>query len=177
MPERLTRVGLVSSFGPYDRPGATDGMDRMNKVSLFMAHRMPWAVIRWMTGKMEKAFAKDPEGTARRRFSSLPPPDQAALSDEHATDMLLASMTESFRPGAAGSAWEGRLLTRPWGFELEDVTVPVLMWQGDADVNCPLSTATHLSSAIPNASLTVLPDKGHFFILEQWGAIIRELVD
>ncbi len=176
IPERITTVGLVSSFGPYDRPGATAGMDRFNKVALAMARRMPWAVTRWMTGAMGRAFTKDPEGTARRRFASAPAPDQQALSDQRATDMLLASMQESFRAGSDGSAWEARLFTLPWGFRLQDIAVPVALWHGDADINSPIGTGEYLSRTIPDASLTVLPGEGHFFIMKRWGEINRQLI-
>ena len=37
IPERVTAVELISSAGPYDRPAATAGMDRTNKVALAMA--------------------------------------------------------------------------------------------------------------------------------------------
>ena len=177
IPERLSAVGLVSSFGPYDRPGATAGMDRFNKVALAMARRMPWAITRRMTQMMGRAFAKGPEGTARRRFASSPAPDQRALSDPQATEMLIASMVESFRPGSDGSAWEARLFTRPWGFRLQDIAIPVALWHGDADMNSPLGNGEYLSQTIPHATLTVLPDHGHFFILQYWGEIVRQLAE
>lgn len=175
IPERLTAVGLVSSFGPYDRPGATEGMDRFNKVTLATMRHMPWALTQRLTGMMGRAFAKDPEGTAGRRFASSPAPDQKALSDPRATDMLLASMIESFRPGSDGSAWEARLFTRPWGFPLQDIAIPVTLWHGDADANSPLNTGEYLARTIPDASLTVFSDEGHFFILTRWGEITRHL--
>ena len=177
IPERLTAVGLISSFGPPNQPAATAGMDRSNKMAFAMARRVPWAVNRRLMRTMGRTFTKDPEGTARRRFASLPASDQRALDDRQATDMLLASMVESFQPGSDGSAWELRLLTRPWGFRLQDIAIPVALWHGDADINSPLANATHLSGAIPTASLTVLPDEGHFFILKRWGEIIRHLID
>ena len=175
IPERLTAVGLISSFGPPDQPAATAGMDRSNKMAFAMARRMPWAVNRQLMRMMGRTFTKDPEGTARRRFASLPASDQRALDDDQATDMLLASMVESLRPGSDGSAWELRLLTRPWGFRLQDIGIPVALWHGDADVNCPLATGRYLSHTIPDASMTVLPGEGHFLILKHWGDIIRQL--
>ena len=175
IPEQLTAVGVVSAVGPYDRPAATAGMDRFNKIALVMARRMPWAVTRQLTRMMGRTFAKDPEGAAQRRFASSPAPDQEALSDPQARALLLASMMESFRAGSDGSAWEARLLTLPWGLDPQDISVPVTLWHGDADANSPLATATYLSRAIPDASLTVFPDEGHFFILKRWGAIIRQL--
>ena len=176
IPERLTAVGLISSFGPYDRPGATAGMDRSSKMALAMARRVPWAVNRQLMRMMGRTFTKDPEGTARRRFTSLPAPDQHALSDRQATEMLLASMVESFPAGSDGSAWELRLLTRPWGFRLHDIAVPVALWHGDGDINSPLATGSYLSHTLPDASLTVLPGEGHFLILKRWGEIIRRLI-
>ncbi len=79
-PERLTAVGLVSSFGPYDRPAATAGMDRFNKVALAMARRMPWAVNRHLMRMMGRTFTKDPEVAARRRFASSPASDQQLVA-------------------------------------------------------------------------------------------------
>jgi pimeloyl-ACP methyl ester carboxylesterase len=124
---------------------------------------------------MGRAFTKDPGGTARRRFSSMPAADQQALRDPRATDMLIASMAESFRTGSDGSAWELRLMTHSWGFRLQDIAVPVALWHGDADINSPIATAAYLSDTIPDASLTVLPGEGHFLILKRWGEIIRQL--
>jgi pimeloyl-ACP methyl ester carboxylesterase len=175
IPERLTAAGLISSAGPHDRPGATAGMDRTNKVALAMARRMPWAVNRQLLRMMGRTFTKDPEGTARRRFASMPAADQQALGDRPATDMLIASMVESFRAGSDGSAWELRLMTLSWGFRLQDIAVPVALWHGDADINSPIATAAYLSDTIPDASLTVLPGEGHFLILNHWGEIIRQL--
>jgi pimeloyl-ACP methyl ester carboxylesterase len=177
IPERLTRVGLISSFGPYDRPAATADMDRFNKIALAMARRMPWALTRRLTQMMGRTFTRDPEGTAQRRFASLPDPDRQALSEPSARDMLLASMVESFRAGSDGSAWEARLMTLPWGFDLRDIAVPVALWHGDADINSPLAAANYLSHTIPNASLTVFPDEGHFHILKHWGEMIGQLTD
>ena len=175
IPERLTAVGLISSAGPYDRPAATAGMDRGNKVALAMARRMPWAVNRQLMRLMGRTFTKDPEGTSRRRFASMPACDRQALDDRKATDMLLASMVESFRAGSDGSAWELKLMTRPWGFRLQDIAIPVALWHGDADINSPIATGSYLSHTIPDASLTVLPGEGHFLILKHWGEIIRQL--
>ena len=177
IPERLTGVGVISSLGPHDRPGATAGMDRFNKVALAMSRRLPWAVNRRLMAMMGRVFTRDPEGAAQRRFASLPSPDRHALSDRRAADMLLASMVESFRAGSDGSAWEARLLTLPWGFALQDIAIPVALWHGDADINSPLAAATYLSRTIPNASLTVFPDEGHFLILKHWGEFIRQLSD
>lgn len=133
--------------------------------------------VRNVMAMMGRIFTGDPEGAAQRRFASLPAPDRQALSDPRAVDILLASMVKRFRAGSDGSAWEARLLTLPWGFGLQDITVPVALWPGDADVDSPLAAATYLSRTIPSASLTVFPDEGYVLILKRWRELIRQLTD
>ncbi len=71
------------------------------------------------------------------------------------------------------------LFTRPWGFSLRDVRVPVHFWQGDADQLVPFSHGTHQAALVPGAGFSLREDEGHLgafdaagdaieFILSQW---------
>ena len=175
IPDRLSAAGLISSFAPYDRPDSTAGMARFNKIALWMARRMPFGFARQFMRIQGRALRSDPEKTARRMLSSLPEADRAALSDAPAVEMLLPSMSEAYRNGADGAAWEGAMLTRPWGFRLQDIAIPVEMWHGEADVNDPLQCAEYLRDSIPHAHATTFPGEGHFLILKRWGEILAQL--
>jgi pimeloyl-ACP methyl ester carboxylesterase len=54
------------------------------------------------------------------------------------------------------------LFGRHWGFELADIKVPVFIWHGDADHVVPYGQGQHLARTIGSASLTTVPDLGHF---------------
>jgi len=58
------------------------------------------------------------------------------------------------------------LFTRPWGFSLRDIDVPVDFWQGDADPLVPFSHGAHQSALVPASSLTLRPGEGHLGGLE-----------
>lgn len=172
IPDRLTAVGLISSFAPYDRPGSTAGMARSVKLALWLARWMPYGFARQFMKIQGKALRSDPKTTSGRMLSSLPESDQDALSDPRALEMLLPSMTEAYRYGADGAAWEGAMLTRPWGFAPRDIAIPVQIWHGEADVNDPLQCGEFLRDSIPLTHATTFPGEGHFLILQRWGEIL-----
>ena len=60
---------------------------------------------------------------------------------------------------------EYRAFVAPWGFELEDLSVPVRVFQGTADPLVPESWGRLLADRIPTASLTLFPAEGHFIAL------------
>ena len=55
---------------------------------------------------------------------------------------------------------------RPWGFELADVRVPVLVVQGDGDRVVPPAHAEWIAGHVPRAELLVRPGDGHVSVLD-----------
>lgn len=171
LPERVTTASLVASFAPLDRPGAMDGMANFNKISLRLARGPRWIGRQFM--KIQgRALRNNPEDVARRMLSSVPPADQAVFNDSQAAAILLPSLSEAYRNGADGPAWEGAMMVRPWGFRLDEITVPTHVWHGEDDVNNPMQCGAYLADTIPNATPHFLPGEGHFFIMKRWGEIL-----
>ena len=152
-------------------------MARFNRIALGLARWTPYWLGRQFMKVQARALVAKPEETAKRMLSSVPEADRKVLSDPEATEMLLPAMSESYRNGADGAAWEGALLVRPWGFRLQDVAIPVEIWQGEADVNAPLQCAEYLRDTIPRARATTFPGEGYFLILRRWGEILERLIE
>ncbi|MDX1634816.1 MAG: alpha/beta hydrolase [Marinobacter sp.] len=68
-----------------------------------------------------------------------------------------------------------------WGFELSEVKVPVTVFQGTDDPFTPPDFARHLVESLPHARLEMLPQRGHFYLLDEafqaglFAALGREL--
>ena len=64
------------------------------------------------------------------------------------------------------------LASKPWGFPLQEVTIPVHLWHGEEDRSTPIAMARAMAAAIPNCRTTYLPGEGHLFLFDRWGEIL-----
>jgi pimeloyl-ACP methyl ester carboxylesterase len=67
------------------------------------------------------------------------------------------------------------VVERP-GFQLEDISIPVYLWHGEADANVSISAARHVAQTIPKCRTTFLCGKGHWLFLEHWEEILRSVL-
>jgi len=84
-------------------------------------------------------------------------------------------MPESYRQGARGVVNEAVMFTKPWGFRMEDIAVPVLLWHGTEELNAPLSMAKEMERRIPNCTATYYEGEGHLYFFRRWPEIARAL--
>jgi pimeloyl-ACP methyl ester carboxylesterase len=174
IPQRLTSATILSGVGPFDAPGATDGMSRQNRILFALGRHAPWLgglVIRVMA-----RAAKNPSGKFIDRMAkSLPEPDRAILRQPEIRAIFLDDFREAFRQGARGGVHELRMYSRPWGFRIEDITMPVSLWQGTADKNVPLSMGRYQASAIPNCDARFIEGEGHLVCVTHIDEIMAAL--
>ena len=102
--------------------------------------------------------------------------DVAALTGDFA-----AYVAASFRQALANGIWgwldDDLAFTRPWGFDLASINVPVVVWQGGQDRMVPFAHGQWLAAHLPSARAMLLPAEGHLSIaVDKFGEIIGELV-
>jgi pimeloyl-ACP methyl ester carboxylesterase len=89
--------------------------------------------------------------------------DQAVLTDEFGEDMA-TGFREALRIGVDGWIDDDLAFTEPWGFDLEDISVPVVLWQGSEDLMVPFAHGKWLASRLPGASVHLQEGEGHLSI-------------
>jgi pimeloyl-ACP methyl ester carboxylesterase len=104
--------------------------------------------------------------------SMLPDVDRAVLTGELGED-LAARFRAAVRTGVEGWLEDDIAFTRPWGFGLEEISVPVMIWQGSADLMVPFSHGQWLASQLPGASAHLEEGEGHLSVA--FGALDRML--
>ena len=106
----------------------------------------------------------------------LPEVDRAVLTDEFGADMA-AGIEEGLRTGVGGWLDDDLAFTKPWGFSLEEISIPTMTWQGGADLMVPFDHGQWLSSRMPRASAHLEQDEGHLSLaLNNLGRMLDELV-
>jgi pimeloyl-ACP methyl ester carboxylesterase len=168
-PERVDRLGLVSSWAPFDRAGL-DGMAEAN--------RQLWELAR----RDFQAFAEALEGAIASAGSAYdllvggaPPEDQAIFQDEAVAAAYRANTDEAMRHGSAGMLEDAAAIIGPWAFELGAIRCPVRLWHGDRDANAPVAMGRWLESHLPRARLTEWPGTAHFGLFPNWETILDGL--
>jgi len=162
LPERVRAVGMIGVVAPLEAPGVRAGMTLRRRALFRAARHAPRGAM--------LLRALGPERIYRMMTSDAPPCDRRVIE---ATWIAKVAMTrEAMRAGPRGYAWDLALATRPWGFPLEAIRVPVYIWHGERDVTTPVAMGRYLAAAIPGARARFLPDQGHFLS----GAIWPELL-
>jgi pimeloyl-ACP methyl ester carboxylesterase len=160
LPERITRAGIVSGVGPFDAPGATEGMRWQNEVGFRLGTRFP-PLARLIMWSMEQQLHRRPERTLDAVAEAMSAVDAEIARRPEVRSILGAVLAEAFRQGSRGAAVDVVLLGRPWGFRLEEIRAEVFLWQGEADVLVPPAMGRHLAATIPNCNATFFPNDGH----------------
>ena len=77
---------------------------------------------------------------------------------------LMNSCTFTMKQGFDWVADDYSSYLQPWGFEPRDVTVPVVIWQGELDKNVPVVHGEWLSRNLPNNRYELRKDESHIGI-------------
>jgi pimeloyl-ACP methyl ester carboxylesterase len=175
LPDRVTAAVTLSGAGPINAPGATRGMTMLNKFGFKYGQYLPWVIGRPMMWLIFHARCADPAKAMDREIGRRPPADDELFARPDVRKLCLQSEVEAFRPGLKGMSWDVRLITRPWGFRLEQIKPPVYLWHGTADNVTSVSMAYYMAGKIPNQELTVCEGEGHMLLIPHWEEILSRL--
>jgi pimeloyl-ACP methyl ester carboxylesterase len=89
----------------------------------------------------------------------LSPPDQVIIPQLQ--EFLGQSFAEALSGGVDGWLDDDLAFVRPWGFDVVDIRVPVLLIHGVQDVFVPVEHARWLARRIPGVDARILDDEGH----------------
>lgn len=176
MPERVSSVAVISGMAPLDIQGVTDGMSAFNRIGLRIARRAPF-LLTLALSPMARAAKKDPLSLLDRAAPNYAEPDQRVMERTEIREMYVEDITESYRQGVKGHSEDLRVVSRPWGFDLGEISIPVKLWQGELDQNIPPSMAEYMAGRIPTAQLRMFQDQGHLLMFDHWDEILADIVN
>ncbi len=80
------------------------------------------------------------------------------------------------RPGGEGRAEDAVATWGPWGFEVGDVTQPVVAWYGGKDTNVPPEHFEHLRASLPTCEPRFNAEDAHDCVYPRWQEILATVV-
>jgi pimeloyl-ACP methyl ester carboxylesterase len=163
--DAASAVLVIAGVGPYDADGLDwlAGMGEENVTEFSAALRGGDEFRRYLGEVREHLKEVTVAGIVSSLATLLPEVDRAVLTDEYGEDMA-AGFHEALRLGVDGWLDDDLAFLRPWGFDLEEITIPTAIWQGSDDLMVPFAHGQWLASRLPKASVHLEPGEGHLSI-------------
>jgi pimeloyl-ACP methyl ester carboxylesterase len=166
LPDLLVAAASLASAAPLDADGLDyfDGMgqDNVDDTRLYLADE---AAARAKADDDRESFlAASPDDLGAEMASLISPADAAVLTGELAK-FLAFSMKDGLAPGVQGW-WDDYCIINRWGFELADITVPVLLLHGRHDKFVPFGHGEWLAAHIPGVEARLSENDGHLTLFE-----------
>jgi pimeloyl-ACP methyl ester carboxylesterase len=169
---------IIAGVAPYGAEGLDwmAGMGEDNVTEIGMALEGADRLRPYLEEQRKEMEGATVEGLIASMDSLLPDVDRAVLTDEFGEDMV-ASIHEGLRIGIDGWLEDDLAFVAPWGFDLEEVQIPTMVWQGSKDLMVPFDHGRWLAAHLPDASVHLEEGEGHLSIgLGAFDRMLDELV-
>ena len=167
LPDLVVAAASLASPAPYGAEGLDwfAGMGQDNADDFRLMQEDMAASRAKMVKDREGLLATPVADLGKSLESLLTPTDAAALTGELA-EYLSWSMKDGLAPGMEGWWEDSVAFSGPWGFDLAQISVPVLVVHGRQDMFVPFGHGEWLAAHVPGAEPWLLDDDGHVTLME-----------
>ena len=174
IPQRLTTASIVCGSAPFDLPGVKESLSKQDRQVYGMADKMPW-LFRLMLWKIARDVRKNP-ASILSLFTEMSEVDKVVLARPKVMEAFGKMVVEAFRQGTRGAALDWKLETRPWGFDLQEIKMPVNIWHGEEAKIASIEQARSQAKAIPDARVKFYPGEGHTLFVNRLDELLSTAV-
>jgi pimeloyl-ACP methyl ester carboxylesterase len=164
---RVLSVTLICTAAPPELLGLGRGMATGNRIVFFLAMFAPW-VLGWSFRSYAKAIATQGAALIERMKKQLCPWDLKVLEEATRSrdleEAFLKELGEAFRQGHQWVTTDFLLVARPWKLDFARLTMPVLVWHGEADTLVPVDPVRAMVPLLPDCTAHFIPEAGHFLL-------------
>ncbi|HEV8650355.1 MAG TPA: alpha/beta fold hydrolase [Actinomycetes bacterium] len=178
LPDRVLSCATIAGVGPFGAAGLDflEGMGRENHEEFGAALAGPSELQAYLEREARAFAGLTGEQVAAALGDLVSPVDVTALTGDFA-----AYVAASFRQAVSNGIWgwfdDDLAFTRSWGFGLDDIRVPVVVWQGGQDRMVPFAHGRWLAAHVPGARPRLLAEEGHLSIaVASFGEIVDDLL-
>jgi pimeloyl-ACP methyl ester carboxylesterase len=163
--ERCLAAAAIAAPTPYPADGLDwlAGMGQENIEEFSLALQGPEKLEPYLEREAAELREATPEQIKDVMATVLPPVDAAVLTGDRAKHVKQSS-ERALVQGIAGWRDDDIAFTKPWGFELAEIRVPTLLWQGVQDKMVPVGHARWLAERIPGVETRISEEDGHLSI-------------
>jgi len=165
--DRVVAAATLASPAPFDADGldwwADTGQENIDDDLLVLND--PEAARAKLAKDRAELFDPSEPDLAEAHPTLFSPADAAVLTDELGEYLKRRNRT-GLMPGIEG-VWEDSVaMLKPWGFAVDAIQVPVMVWHGRHDWMVPFQHGKWLTRRLPNAEPRLSDDDGHLTLVQ-----------
>lgn len=173
--DRLDSAGIVAGWGPMDQPSQRR-QARSDRVMLGLAARAP-VLLEPVMGMMSLAARRLSDRLLMWIVSQdLAEDDQRILANPDLAAAVVATGREAFAQGSVGAAQDLKTTVGSWGFQVEDIEMPIQLWQGVDDRAVPPAVMAEYRRRLKHNTYVEFPGEGHLIFYKRAEEIFRALI-
>lgn len=163
---RVERVACQSSIAPLHDGGMNPeewvkGMAQEHAIEISWAEAGEMELNHQIEIEQQKMMALITSDPSKLLGESMGKGDQEFLLHPEVTEVFNDVIAEQAVLGVGGWVDDIIAFTKPWGFDLSKIPVPVLITHGAEDMSAPLAHGIWLAKHIPNATIQINELGGH----------------
>jgi pimeloyl-ACP methyl ester carboxylesterase len=177
LPGRCAGAAILAGVAPYQAEGLDwlAGMGPENVEEISAAATSREALQTWLEAEAPGLAEVTGEQLGAALGGLVDDVDRAALTGEFA-EAVAGMVRRALSAGVAGWRDDDLAFVKPWGFDLEEIAVPVSIWQGAHDRMVPFAHGEWLAAHVPGARAHLHDDEGHLSLIQQLPRILDDLV-
>ena len=177
LPDRVVAAAVIGGVAPTVGSDAITG-GLMGNVGMRVAPLLQFAGM--PIGLVASAlirFIKPVASPAADLYGRVSPEaDRRLLARPEIKAMFLDDLLNGSRKQLAAPFSDIVVFARDWGFRLDEITVPVRWWHGDADHIVPFAHGRHVVSKLADAELYPMPGESHLAGLGRAEEILQTML-
>lgn len=178
LPDRVIAAATVAGAAPHNVEGLdwSVGMGEENIEEIGLAERGSAALVPFLERQVEEIRESTPDDLLAILGDLVSEPDRAALTADYAAESH-ASLLGAVSMGIWGWLDDDLAFVRSWGFDLDEIRVPVSIWHGREDRFVPLAHGEWLAANVPGAKANLVEGEGHISLSRhRYGDVLDELL-
>jgi pimeloyl-ACP methyl ester carboxylesterase len=178
LPERVISAATIGGVAPYPAEGLdwTAGMGAENVEEFGAALAGADELIVFKERMAPVLRVVTPEQVADAFGDLIDDVDRGSLTGAFA-EWMADVFHEALRIGYWGWFDDDMAFTKPWGFELDEIHVPVFIWQGGHDRMVPFAHGEWLAAHLPGAKPRLFEEHGHLSLaVDSIARVVDELL-
>jgi pimeloyl-ACP methyl ester carboxylesterase len=177
MPERVRAIAGASGAPPILELSDHSGLLKLYRWMLALHRTRPKLLRKLFYVAKPIALMRMPIRFRPALLRLLHPSDAAVLRDNAAFEACFESARRAWRGSVEGVAIDAQIYADPWGFRLEDISVPVRLWHGKQDRAFSFRVAEEVAGRLPNCTARYVEDAGHFSLpIRHMREILKDLI-